>query len=95
MTHEGLADRLEMLLVLRWLDLGAPDDGELALSLEELAAELEAGTGRRGLLAMMGALGDLEGRGALEVAWPGGVRAEAQVRLGERLRRDARQLFGR
>ncbi len=95
MAHAGLADRLEMLLVLRWLDEGAPADGELTLSVDELAAELEAGGGRGGVRGVMGALGELEERGALEVSWPGGARAEAQARLGEHLRQDARQLFGR
>ena len=95
MEHAGLADRLEMLLVLRWLDEGAPAGGELTLSVGELAAELEAGEERGGVLRVMGALGELEERGALEVSWPGGARAEAHVRLGEHLRHDARQLFGR
>src|SRR5262245_59632042 len=57
MGDETLSQRLEMLLVLMWLDDGSPSDGAVALSVATAAAELDAGAGREGLLAVMTALG--------------------------------------
>jgi hypothetical protein len=91
---ETLSERLEMLLVLMWLDDGSPADGAVALSVATAAAELDAGAGREGLLAVMAALGELEERGAVEVAWPRGHGQEARVSLASPLRRDAERLFG-
>jgi hypothetical protein len=43
----------------------------------------------------MAALGELESRGLITVAWPQGVGAgEAELTLSDELRRDARRLFG-
>lgn len=93
-AHET-GQRLEMLLVMRWLDAGAADDGEVALSVAEAAAELGLEEDRRGLLEVMAGLGELESRGAVTVAWSSGARREARVALASDLRRDARRLFGR
>jgi hypothetical protein len=93
---DDTAQRLEMLLVMQWLDEGAVDEGEVALSVPTAAAELGLEEGRAGLLAVMAALGELEGRQVLEVAWPTGPGGrEARVTLSADLRRDARRLFGR
>jgi hypothetical protein len=89
-----LSERLEMLLVLQWLDEGAPEHGAVALSLATAASELEVGGGRTGLLAVMGALGQLEERGAITVAWPSGRGRDARITLSDPLRRDAERLFG-
>lgn len=94
MDDGTLSERLEMLLVLMWLDDGSPPDGAVALSVATAAAELDAGAGREGLLAVMTALGELEERGAVEVAWPRGHGREARVSLASPLRRDAERLFG-
>lgn len=96
MSREEHGERLEMLLVMRWLDAGAPDDGKVALPVAAAAGELGLGADREGLLALLAALGELEDRRVIEVAWPGGAAAgEARVTLSEGLRRDARRLFGR
>ena len=85
-----------MLLVMQWLDEGAPDDGAIALSVSTAAAELGLPSGREGLLAVMAALGDLETRGVVGVEWPTGrTGREARVRISGTVRRDARRLFGR
>jgi hypothetical protein len=95
-SREEHGERLEMLLVMRWLDAGAPDDGVVALPVSAAAGELGLGPDREGLLAVMAALGELEDRRVIEVSWPGGAGAgEAHVTLSEGLRRDARRLFGR
>ncbi len=62
MSRREMGERLEMLLVMQWLDEGAPDDGQIALSVPTAASELGLDGGREGLLAIMGALGDLEDR---------------------------------
>lgn len=95
MSRQELGERLEMLLVMKWLDEGAPEDGAVALSVATAAGELGLEAGRESLLAVMGALGDLEERGQVTVTWPGGAEAEARVALAADLRRDARRLFGR
>jgi hypothetical protein len=90
-----MSGRLEMLTVARWLDAGRPDDGRVNLPLDEVAGELELAEGREGLLALMAALGELESRGVVTVAWPQGVGGgTAELTLSDELRRDARRLFG-
>lgn len=83
-----------MLIVLQWLDEDRPVDGAIALSVPTAAAELGLPPGRQGLLTVMAALGRLEDRGAIRVAWPGGPGREAHVSLREPLMRDAARLFG-
>ncbi len=95
MSRQEMGERLEMLLVMQWLDEGAPEDGRVALSVPTAAGELGLERDREGLLAVMGALGDLEDRRLVSVAWPSGAGAEAIVALSGKLRRDARRLFGR
>jgi hypothetical protein len=91
-----VGERLEMLLVMRWLDAGAPDEGALDVAIGSAADALGLETDREGILAVMSALGELESRGAIDVAWPAGpAAAEARVTLAPELRRDARRLFGR
>ncbi|MFP5452161.1 MAG: hypothetical protein ACLGG9_10500 [Thermoleophilia bacterium] len=95
MSADGLVDRLEMLAVARWLDAGRPQDGRIDLPLEEVTLDLDLTDGREGLLDLMAALGELESRGLITVAWPQGVGAgEAELTLSDELRRDARRLFG-
>ncbi|MGI9539415.1 MAG: hypothetical protein ACR2N6_04625 [Miltoncostaeaceae bacterium] len=89
----ALSERLEMLLVLRWLDAGAPEDGAVVVSLSETAKEVGLGGGRPELLRAMEALGELEGRGLVRVSWPAAAASEARVELGDDLRRDAQRLF--
>ena len=94
---EDLASRLEMLLVLRWLDAGAATTSSVRITLEEMTSELELDDARGSLLDLMRALGELEQRGALRLSWtiePGAGRT-AEVLLAEDLRRDALRLFGR
>ena len=97
MSRRETGERLEMLLVMQWLDEGAAEDGRVALSVPTAAVELGLGGGREGVLAVMGALGDLEDRRLVSVAWPGGAHGggEAIVGLSAELRHDARKLFGR
>lgn len=93
---DDISQRLEMLLVMQWLDEGAGEDGAMALSVPTAAAELDLEEGRPGLLAVMAALGELEDRGVIAVAWRAGRGTrEAAVTLSADLRRDARRLFGR
>jgi len=95
-AQEDIGERLEMLLVMQWLDEGAHDEGEVALSVATAAVELGLEGDRSGLLAVMAALGDLEDRRQVSVAWPTGASGrEARVTLAADLRRDARRLFGR
>lgn len=81
---------------MQWLDEGAGEEGEVALSVATAAFELDQEEGRAGLLAVLAALGELEDRRLVSVGWPGGAgRHEAIVTLSDDLRRDARRLFGR
>ena len=89
------ADRLVMLIVLAWLDDGSPLDGRVALSARTAASDLGLGADRAGLLALMQALGALEERGAITLAWSGGRGRDAQIELSPELRAQARALFGR
>lgn len=85
-----------MLLVMRWLDEGADDEGALDVTIGSAADALGLETDRAGILAVMTALGELEDRGAIDVSWPAGpASAEARVTLASEIRRDARRLFGR
>lgn len=96
MAGEDIGQRLEMLLVMQWLDEGAHAEGEVALSVSTAALELGLDGDRAGLMAVMGALGELEDRGIVSVAWPpGAIGREARVTLASDLRHDARRLFGR
>ena len=54
---------------MQWLDEGAVEEGEVALSVPTAAAELGLEEGRGGLLGVMAALGELEERRV--VGWPG------------------------
>ena len=84
-----------MLVVARWLDGGRPDDGEVLLPVDAAVTELDLASGREGLLDLMAALGDLESRGVVQVAWPKGMGGrDAQITLAADVRRDARRLFG-
>ena len=94
MSDDALADRLEMLLVLRWLDEDAPEDGSVAFSVATAAAELGLEGDRAGMMELMAALGELEDRGVVSVAWPGGRGRDARVTLAGSVRSDARRLFG-
>jgi hypothetical protein len=91
---DDLARRLEMLLVLQWLDEGRPEDGVVALSVATAAAELGVGSERTGILAVMGALGALEERRLVRVALEGPVTRNPRVTLSPDLRGDADRLFG-
>lgn len=96
MAGDALDERLEMLLVMQWLDEGADEAGGVALSVGTAAAELGLEPGREGLMGVMAALGALEDRGAVTVEWPTGpVGREARITLAEGLRSDALRLFGR
>lgn len=92
---DSIADRLEMLIVLAWLDDGSPPDGRIALSARTAASDLDLGSGRTALLALMRALGALEERGSITLSWPAGRGRDATVEIDARLREDARTLFGR
>lgn len=89
------AERLEMLLVLQWLDEGRSAEGDVMLSIATAASELGLGDDA-GLLAVMRGLGDLEDRGRVKVQWPGrpGDSGEARVLLADSITRDADRLFG-
>jgi hypothetical protein len=88
-----IAERLEMLLVLQWLDEDRPRDGCVVLSIATAAAELELDEDE-GLLEVMGALSTLEEQRRIEVTWPRGPGAEARVQLASGIRDDAGRLFG-
>lgn len=89
-----LSERLEMLIVLQWLDEGAPEDGLIAFSAATAASELELDDGREGLMELLRALTDLEERDLVHVSWPGGRGSDARLTLAEDLRRDAARQFG-
>jgi hypothetical protein len=91
---DDVAKRLEMLLVLQWLDEGRPDDGTVVLSVSNAASELGLEIGRAGVLAVMAALGELEEDGLVRVALEGPVRRDPRVTLADELRADAGHLFG-
>ncbi|MGE3235796.1 MAG: hypothetical protein AB7O78_18985 [Thermoleophilia bacterium] len=94
--EDDVGARLEMLLVMQWLDEGADEEGAIALSVPTAANELGLEPDRAGLLAVMAALGELEDRRLVRVAWPAGTGgSEAHVTLSGELRKDARRLFGR
>ncbi len=95
MVTDSVADRLEMLIVLTWLDEGSPEDGRVALSARTAASDLDLGSGRTALLALMRALGALEERGSITLSWPSGRGRDASVEMSPHLRDDARALFGR
>ena len=85
-----------MLLVARWLEEGAGEDGEVSVSVAGVADELGLEADRAGMLAVMAGLGELEDRRqVIDVSWPPApAAAEARVTLASDLRRDARRLFG-
>ena len=91
---EDLAQRLEMLVVLQWLDEGRPGDGAIRLSVTTAATELDAGEGRAGVLAVMSALTELEEGGLVRVSLSAAGPREPCVTLSDGLRRDANRLFG-
>ncbi len=91
---DDLAKRLEMLLVLQWLDEGRPEDGTVALSISTAAVELSLEGERTGVLAIMAALGELEDRKLVRVALEGHVTRNPRVTLAPDLRIDAERLFG-
>ena len=91
---DDLAKRLEMLLVLQWLDEGRPEDGTVVLSVATAASELGLEIGRSGVLAVMSALGELEDEKVVQVALEGPVRRDPRVTLAQELRADAGRLFG-
>lgn len=96
MSDDGVGDRLEMLLVARWLEEGAGADGEVSISVAAVAEELGLGDDRAGMLAVMAGLGELEDRRQVRVSWPLGTGgSQALVSLSSDLRSDARRLFGR
>ena len=63
--------------------------------LTAVATELGLDDDRPGLLEVMAALGELEERRLVSVAWGAAGRVEARVTLAAELRHDARRLFGR
>ncbi len=91
---DDLAKRLEMLLVLQWLDEGRPEDGRVALSVRTAASELGLDPDRRGVLAIMSALGLLEERRLVEVALGAHTHQDPRVTLAPDLRIDAARMFG-
>ncbi|MEZ5080096.1 MAG: hypothetical protein R2878_05430 [Thermoleophilia bacterium] len=80
------AHRLQMLLVVQWLDAGAPADGVVEVEVEALTDGLGVGDDRRGVLTVMSALGELEEAGDVAVTWLPG-RARVTCTLGDSLRR--------
>jgi hypothetical protein len=92
---DDVSQRLEMLVVLQWLDEGAPEDGVIAFSASTAAAELGLAPGRSGLLAVMAGLSSLEDRGVVRVEWPRGQSRDARITIHESVRRDAARQFGR
>ena len=91
---DELAERLEMLLVLQWLDEGRPEDGCVALSVRTAATELGLEGDRRGVLRIMAALGDLEERRLVHVSLGAHPRQDPRVTLAPDLRIDAARMFG-
>jgi hypothetical protein len=91
---DDLAKRLEMLLVLQWLEEGRPEDGTVALSVTTAARELGLEPDRSGVIPVLAALGELEEHGLVRVALEGPVQRDPRVTLAAELRRDARSVFG-
>ncbi len=89
-----IVERLEMLLVLQWLDEGRDSEGAVSLSIATAALDLDLADGRDGMLEVMAALTSLEEARRAEVTWPRGPGAEAHVRLAEGIRTDAARIFG-
>lgn len=92
---EDLADRLEMLLVLSWLEDGAREDRAVPFSVTEAASELNLDADRDGLLSLMAALSELESRGVATVSWSARGERDGRVTLAEGVVAEARRLFGR
>ena len=90
----AITERLEMLLVLQWLDEGRAAGGDVLLSIPTAAAELGLAGEGEGLLDIMSALADLEEAGRMHVSWPRGPGADARVVLSRGICRDAIRLFG-
>ncbi len=90
----AITERLEMLLVLQWLDEGRPVDGDVLLSIPTAAGELDLPAEGDGLLAVLTALAELEESGRASVSWPRGPAADARVVLAQGIRLDAVRLFG-
>lgn len=91
---DDLAKRLEMLLVLQWLDEGRPEDGCVALSVRTAAADLGLDADRHGVLRVMAALGDLEDERLVRVRLGAHTRQDPRVTLAPDLRIDAARMFG-
>lgn len=91
---DDLSKKLEMLLVLQWLDEGRPEDGCVALSIRTAATELGLDPGRSGSLAIMSALATLEDRRLVQVALSPQVHRDPRVTLAPDLRIDAARMFG-
>lgn len=94
-SDDDLPSRLEMLLVLRWLQREGPADEPITISVADVAAELGVDGDRDGLMHVMSAMGRLEERAAISVAWPRGGRGDVQITLAPEVRADAHHLFGR
>jgi len=95
-VSDDLSSRLEMFLVLQWLDAGAVAGEPLRLTVGEIVEGLTL-EGDENVLPIMEGLGELEERGVVGVAWsvqPSAGRV-AEVHLSPELRADARTLFGR
>ena len=88
------AGRLEMLLVVLWIDAGRPEDGDVEFRIDDARERLGVGDDRAGSLEILGALGDLEEAGAVRVRWASNVGGPATVTLSRDITRDARALFG-
>lgn len=88
-------ERLEMLLVARWLEEGASEEGVVAFSVPAVLEEMDLPPERGPMLDVMAALGELEARRAVAVEWAAGAGRDGRVTLAPHIRRDARRLFGR
>lgn len=88
------AARLEMLLVVAWIDAGRPDSGELVVELSRLQDEMDLPPDRRGALEVLTALGDLEDAGRATVSWEKGIAVPPTVTLSPQLLAESRRTFG-